>query len=82
MSVHAVHLPGVSNTAADYESRRYQGCAEWRLCPSFFSLFQISGILTLIFLHQSGTIKFLVLFLGIPNLQPGQSMLFPFLGPV
>ena len=36
ISVHAVHLPGVSNTAADYESRRYQGCAEWRLCPSFF----------------------------------------------
>ena len=50
--------------------------------PLFFSLFQISGILTLIFLHQSGTIKFLVLFLGIPSLQPGQSMLFPFLGPV
>ena len=36
ISVHAVHLPGVSNTAADYESRRSQGCAEWRLCPSVF----------------------------------------------
>jgi hypothetical protein len=36
VSVRAIHLPGAVNRAADAESRRSQGCAEWRLCPTTF----------------------------------------------
>ena len=32
----AEHLPGVSNTAADYQSRLLQTSAEWRLNPEIF----------------------------------------------
>ena len=36
ISIRAIHLPGALNRAADSESRRSQGCAEWRLCPTTF----------------------------------------------
>ena len=32
----AQHIPGVSNTVADAESRTLRDCSDWRLCPRIF----------------------------------------------
>ncbi len=33
----AVHVPGVQNSAADRESRRWHHSSDWKLCPQVFS---------------------------------------------
>ena len=34
----AQHIPGVSNTVADAESRTLRDCSDWRLCPRIFQV--------------------------------------------